>query len=197
MIMGKQYTSVAELVRDMAPDAETRDAAEKRIAGRKLVKHLMARRAVKGLSQQEVAQKLDCTQSRISKLETSRDDDIRIGDISNYAKAVDCEFVYGLTPHDLKPTDRVKGLVFAIKRHMDDLALLAKTDTEIASGVGRFFFELFVNFANLIGESARSLPLRPDQSPYFDVKIGPVEFETLDIETTCMNDDNMFAVTAP
>ena len=102
-IMVKQYASVAELVRDVAPDIETRDASEKRIAGRKLVKHLMAMRAVRELSQKDIANQLDCTQSRISKLEQSLDDEVRLGDFRAYAKAVECEFIAAIQPRDVKP----------------------------------------------------------------------------------------------
>jgi transcriptional regulator with XRE-family HTH domain len=193
--MAKQYTSVSELVKDVAPDAETSAATEDRIQGRKLVKQLIAMRAIKEFSQHDVAQRLECTQSKISKLENSLDDDARLGDLRAYAKAVGCDFLFGLAPYDMKPVDKVKNLVFAIKKHMDDLAKLAVTDPEIANGVGGFFFELFVNFAHLIGESAKHLPLRPDQSPYFQVQIDKVQCGTVGIETACLaDDDNPVAV---
>ncbi|MGA2035851.1 MAG: XRE family transcriptional regulator [Thermoguttaceae bacterium] len=167
----EHYTSVAELVQEMSPDEELRAALEERLARRKLVKCLLATRAVKGLSQHDVAQKLHCTQSRVSKLEGFTDDDMRVGDLRRYANAVGCNFVAGLVPRDMKPTDKVKCHVFTIKKHMDDLARLARSDSAIAEGVGRFFYELFINFSRLIGDSARLLPNRPDESPYFSMQL--------------------------
>jgi transcriptional regulator with XRE-family HTH domain len=192
-----QYTSVSELVQDLVPDVENRAAIENRIAGRKLVKQLMARRAVKGLSQQEIAQKIGCTQSRISKLESSSDDDIRLGDLRVYAKAVDCEFVYGLAPHDMKPVDKVKCHVFAIKKHMDDLASLARADETIIKGVANFFSELFFNFARLFGDSVKRLPHGPDDTPYLDFKFAEICPCQQDIQDTSRvdRDDRALCIT--
>ena len=192
----RRYTSVSGLLQDVAPDLETRVATEKRISSRRLVKQLLARRAVKGLSQQEIAQKLDCTQSRISKLESSSDDDIRLGDLRTYAEAVGCEFGYGIVPQDMKPVDKVKGHVFAIKTHMDDLSRLAQTDETIVTGVANFFFELFVNFARLVGSSAKLLPLAPDESPYFQVQIDQMSSLQENSEIVCCTEaDTRLAAT--
>ena len=80
----------------------------------------------------------------------------------------------------MKPTDKVRCHVLTIKKHMDDLALLARSDSTIAEGVSRFFYELFVNFVHLIGDSAKLLPNRPDESPYF----------SLHLDTDCQRDPN-------
>jgi predicted XRE-type DNA-binding protein len=166
----KQYTSVEELVREMAPDKEFVAEFENRVERRKLIEHLLVMRAVAGLSQGDIAQKLDCTQSRVSKLESLDDDDMRLGDLRRYADAVGWTFVAGFVPRDMKPVDKVRCHVFQIKKHMDDLARLARADSKIAEGVGGFFCELFVNFVRLLGDSAKLLPHRSDDSPYFSVE---------------------------
>jgi len=181
----KQYTSVSELVRDMAPDPEFRAAFDGRVARRKLVKELLAMRAVRGLSQQDIAQKLDCTQSRISKLENTSDDDIRVGDLRAYAEAVGCELAVCPIPRDMKPVDKVKCHAFAIKTHMDDLARLARSDEKIAEGVGGFFFELCVNFFRLLGDSEKLLPKRPNDLPYFDLQINHLGQQQKDSHEVC------------
>ena len=183
----RQYTRVSELVHDMAPDPEFGAAFDQRVARRRLIKELLAMRAVKGLSQQDIAGKLDCTQSRISKLESSTDDDIRLGDLRAYAEAVGCGLMVGAVPRDLKPVDKVKGHVFAIKKHTDDLAKLARSDEKIAEGVARFFFELVVNFSRLVGDSVKQLPKNSNDVPYFDfglqVKVVEQEDRPSDQET--------------
>jgi transcriptional regulator with XRE-family HTH domain len=192
----RQYASVSDLVRAVAPDADFLTAVEERLAGRRLIKQLLSMRAVKGLSQQDIAEKLHCTQSRISKMESSVDDDLRLGDLRAYAKAVDCSFVAGVLSDEVQPVDRVKGHVFAIKKHMDDLARLAQSDEEIVQGVAGFFFELFVNFSRLLGDSAKLLPLRPDESPYFDceleiAQVGHRQRETQELISCVDTDDPM------
>jgi transcriptional regulator with XRE-family HTH domain len=168
----ERYANVRELVQEVSPDDEFRAAFDNRVASRKLVKYLLAMRAVSGMSQQDIARKLQCTQSRVSKLEGFSDDDLRLGDMRNYADAVGLTFVAGFKPRNMKPVDEVKCHVFTIKKHMDDLARLARTDSTIADGVGGFFCELFVNFVRLIGDSAKLLPNRPDKSPYFSVEFN-------------------------
>ncbi len=165
----KQYASVSQLIRDIAPTDEFRDEFEARIKSRTVIKRLLAMRAVRGLSQEDVAQRMDCSQSRISKLENGKDADARLGDLQAYADAVGCDLSAWPVPRDMKPTDKVKRHAFAIKKHMDDMAKLAKSDENIAEGVGRFFYSLFVNFTLMIGDSAKNLPRRPDDLPYFDI----------------------------
>jgi transcriptional regulator with XRE-family HTH domain len=162
-----QYNSVSDLVRDMAPDAEFRAAFEERRNARRLIKQLMAMRALKGFSQHDIADKLACTQSRVSKLERSCDDDTRLGDLRAYAEALDCDVLVGVLPRGLTPVEKVKSHVLAIKKHTDDLANLAKSDENIARGVAQFYFELMVNFSRLVGDSVRALPNGPDDLPYF------------------------------
>jgi transcriptional regulator with XRE-family HTH domain len=163
----QQYANVSDLVQEMAPDSEFRAAFEERRAARQLIKQLLTLRAASGLSQQDIAGRIDCTQSRVSKLENSRDDDIRLGDLRAYARAIGCELVVGAMPH-LSPVDKVKGHLSAIKKHTDDLAELARSDDKIAQGVAHFFFDLVFDFSRLVGDSAKLLPKNPNDLPYFD-----------------------------
>jgi len=166
----KQYASVSELVRDIVPDEEFHAAFDEFVARRKLTKQLVALRAARGMSQEDVAAKMACTQSRISKLENAEDDDVRLGDLRAYAEAVGCELVACPIPQDITSVERVKCHTVTIKKHTDDLAQLARTDETIAEGVASFFFELFANFIWVLGDSAKQLPLRSDGAPRIRVE---------------------------
>ena len=179
MAKKRRYADVSDLVRDLAPDDQFRAAFDEERTARNIVRDLVAVRALRGLSQQDIAKELDCTQSRISKLESSRDDELRLGDLRAYAKAVGCEIAMGAIPRDLNSADKVKCHVFAIKRHTDDLAKLARTDHGIAGGVAQFFFELVLNFGRLVGDSVKRLPKRPDDLPYFNFNL---EVELKEVE---------------
>ena len=191
----KQYSSVSEVIGDLAPDDSLSAELEARIASRKLIKYLLGLRAVKGLSQQDVAKEVGCSQSRISKLENAKDDDVRLGDLKAYAEAVGCDFVAHPIPRDMKPTDKVKYCAVAMKENMDKMAQLARSDEKIAEGVASFFLECYVNVILMLGESAKRLPLRPDASPYFKIDITTIENDASDpaccIET---EDDPQVAV---
>jgi len=169
-----QYASVSDLLRDVVPDEEFHLAFDELVARRKLIKQLLAMRAAKGMSQKDVAAKMCCTQSRVSKLENANDDDVRLGDLRGYADVVGCELIAWPMPQDMTPVDKVKCHTHAIKKHMDDLAQLARADDKIAEGVARFFYELFVNFTLMLRHSSQDFPLRPDDTPYLHFECGPV-----------------------
>lgn len=168
----KQYSSVSDLLHDVSSDKEFLAEFDAQIASRKLIKHLIGLRAARGMSQKDVADVIGCSQSRISKLERANDSDVRLGDLKAYANAVGCDFVAHPVPLDMRPVEKVKCHAFAMKRHLDDMAKLAKADEKIAEGVAGFFYEWFVNSILMLGDSARRLPLRPGESPYFQIQIN-------------------------
>ena len=75
MLRGHGYRRVADAVRQLS--AKTR-----------LVDQLIVARVASGLTQSQLAAKLRCSQSRISKIEDSQDTDLSLGDIQAYARIV-------------------------------------------------------------------------------------------------------------
>ncbi len=75
MLRGHGYRRVAEAVRGLS--ARTR-----------LIDQLIVARVAAGLTQAQMADKLRCSQSRISKIEDSQDADLSLGDIHAYARIV-------------------------------------------------------------------------------------------------------------
>jgi predicted XRE-type DNA-binding protein len=53
-----------------------------------LIDQLIVARARAGYTQSQLATKMDCSQSRVSKFEDSQDADLTLGDLQAYAKAV-------------------------------------------------------------------------------------------------------------
>ena len=75
MLRGHGYRRVAEAVRQLS-------------AKTKLIDQLIVARVAAGLTQAQMAAKLRCSQSRISKIEDSQDADLSLGDIQAYARIV-------------------------------------------------------------------------------------------------------------
>ena len=75
MLRGHGYRRVAEAVRQLS--IKTR-----------LIDQLIIARVAAGLTQSQMAAKLRCSQSRISKIEDSNDADLSLGDIQAYARIV-------------------------------------------------------------------------------------------------------------
>jgi hypothetical protein len=75
MLRGHGYRRVAEAVRQLSVKT-------------KLIDQLIVARVAAGLTQSQMAAKLRCSQSRISKIEDSHDVDLSLGDIQAYARIV-------------------------------------------------------------------------------------------------------------
>jgi predicted XRE-type DNA-binding protein len=98
----KSHDSVADMIREVLGDDRIADDFETHVTQRQIVKNLMALRAAAQISQEEIAAKLECTQSKVSKLENSEDEDLRLGDLAQYARALGYEMKIVLTPVDWK-----------------------------------------------------------------------------------------------
>ncbi len=158
MSKNKRYNKVSQMARGISEDKAVADAIEKRIAERQIVKHLMSKRAALGLSQADIAAKMNCSQSRISKLENGLDDDIRLGDFHAYISALDRDMQIHLLKKDSTIADQVKHHFFAMKALMEKLAGLATADSAIAKGVAAFFGEAAFNLIKMLIDSVQQLP---------------------------------------
>lgn len=146
------YNSVSEMVKNLVEDKEFQAEFERELANKKLAKTLFAMRCAQGITQSEIALRMNCTQGRISKLENSGIDGIRVGDLVLYAKALNLQTSIGFEK-DIKTVDRVKYHAFQIKKHLDQLADLAHQDDQIFYGVLKFYKEYLFNTLELFKKS--------------------------------------------
>lgn len=82
------YRDVIELSRHLGEDPSFADGLADYLDRRKIVRALTVARAVMGLTQGEVAERLGCSRGRIARVETSEDSDLNLGLIVRYARAV-------------------------------------------------------------------------------------------------------------
>lgn len=155
--MGKQYTSVPEMVKHLSDDKDFSEAFEQEVSEKALAKTLFAMRCAEGLTQSEMASRLDCSQSRVSKLENANTDGIKVSDLIAYAQALSLNmslnFYKGMTA-----VECVKFHAIQIKKHLDHLAELAHRDDAIFEGVKNFYGEYLLNILRLFEQSAEKLP---------------------------------------
>jgi len=150
---------------DSAADEELKKGAIERIDRRQIVKRLMALRVSKGKSQQEIADQLGCSQSRISKLENGMDDEIRLGDLRDYLHALDQDVSLFVCQKDWQSFQQIKFCAAMIKRSLSQLVELAGDDPTIERGVTKAHIETLVNFVRVIVDSAEKLPSLPQMVP--------------------------------
>lgn len=155
--MSEKYTSVASAIKGLGTDKKFTSDLEQEISNRTLSKSLFAMRCGAGLTQKQLADRMKCSQSRVSKLEVSPDRAIKVCDLIDYAEACDLDVRIGFhKPMTL--VNWVKHHAFEIKKNLDHLAELAHKDPDIDRGVKGFFPEVFFNLLNIISTSAEKLP---------------------------------------
>lgn len=88
---GRTYRSVDEMLRRHGY-RRVAEAVRQLSAKTKLIDQLIVARVAAGLTQAQMAAKLRCSQSRISKIEDSNDADLSLGDIQAYARTVGLKF---------------------------------------------------------------------------------------------------------
>lgn len=162
---GRRYKSVPEMVRDLSPDAQFADSVEKRIAERNIINHLMARRSLLEMSQKDIADHMRCTQSRISKLENGKDDDLSIGDFHGYTDALGFEMVIMLAPKNRTVADDLRHHAGAMQKLIGRLCELAGNDQEIIKGALGLIAQTAAGFTSAIDSFLKKLPSQPTLAP--------------------------------
>lgn len=151
----KSHASVKEMLADIGVDRDVIDTVEE--VHRQHVTNTLAKiRLSKGLTQKEMAEVLKCTQGRISKLETGKDADLRLKDLSDYAEAAQVSLSVTIGPRTC--AQAIKHHLLSVKQLIDKLVALDDgNDATITDGIRRFLDRLLWDTAQLIGSSKRAL----------------------------------------
>jgi transcriptional regulator with XRE-family HTH domain len=160
----KKYKTVEEMAHDLSDDPNFAQDVERRIKERVLVDFLIMQRAVLGVSQKDVAKKLGCTQSRVSKLENSKDSDIRVEDFRRYVHTLGLGMAIYVYKQDRKLVDELKGHATAIQQLLKKLADLAGDDPAINMGALDVLIDVAKLLANGIKNAGEVLGAFPSQS---------------------------------
>lgn len=153
-----RFNNVVDMVREALPeDGDLAEELADQIYKRQLVRRLANLRNAKGISQEQIADKIDCGQPRISKLENGFDADVSIADLQAYAQALDCELGIVFRSRKLTVVDEVKRHAICIKHLFDKLNKLAERDERVAKGVADFHVEALLNLVKIVHDSATDL----------------------------------------
>ena len=158
---GKKYTSVRDMVRQTASEDEKEfvQAFEERVAKREIIRTLMAIRASKGLSQNDIAAAIGRSQSMVSKLESGLDDDLRLGEFAAYLEALGYTARIVVTKPTNSIADEIKYHWHCLGKLLDRLLDFAHRDADIAVGIGKFANEVGFNYMSRIFGFMKRLPL--------------------------------------
>jgi transcriptional regulator with XRE-family HTH domain len=148
---GRRYKSVTALMNAQNTPAKVREEVQKLAASTRVVDELCRMRTRAGLTQAQIADRIGCTQSRISKLEGSVDRDLSLGEIFDYVKASGSQISIGIGK-PLTHVQSVKAHAAGIRKHLRSLADLAKKHDELATEIQAFFGEAFFNLLKILSE---------------------------------------------
>jgi transcriptional regulator with XRE-family HTH domain len=148
---GKRYRTVSEMLEDTGTSQEVLDSVTE-VESQELVPILTGMRVAKGLTQKQLAELMGCTQGRISKLEQSRDLDLRISDVVNYVSAVKDAVWFTIGPKTL--AEHIKLHVSALRQSLEELVALSGDDPSINQAINRFLDEILVETGQRL-ESAK------------------------------------------
>lgn len=152
-----RFSSVAALLQAQATPATLKEKFETLQNETHVVQHLTIMRQSAGLTQEEMARLIGVSQSAISKLESSKDEEITLGQIKAYTKAANRRM--GLTVgKPLNHVEAVKYHALEIRERLSALASMANKYEEMQKDISAFFGEAFFNILKILGECGNQLP---------------------------------------
>jgi len=184
--MGKQYKNVKEMIKESSLGQRFKDRVLKEIEKSQISKFLIVLRCKHNLTQKQIAEKIGCTQSRISKIETSYDEDITIKDLIDYAKALNLKLEIGYRQPSVKIVDLIKYHALKISEYLNQLVELTKDkqDEALEEGIVDFLKEAYVNLNFLVLEKFSKINFEKNKRKLERTKIHiSFPFETLKNET--------------
>lgn len=156
--MTKEFKNIKEMIKGLSEDDKFKEEALNEIENKTIAKFLFTLRCKHNLTQKQLADKIGCTQSRVSKIESAYNNEITVKDLSDYGEALNLQLEIGYSNKDVKIVDEVKYHYFKIKEYLEKLVDLVGDDKALAQGVLGFNFEVLQNLASLIGTILKNIP---------------------------------------
>lgn len=154
---GRRYNSVDELIRSEQIPAEIAKGVKKLSDDTRVTRTLAAFRVRAGLTQSELAKKLDCSQSAISKLEAGQDKDLTLGEIKQYSDVLGERLGLGFGP-PMNHVEAIKAHALSMKARMLALTTIANADSEFEKDIQAFFGEAFFNILSILATCQNEMP---------------------------------------
>lgn len=143
------FGNVAEAAAQLAEDQSMAAKVQSAIACNSVVSTLLRLRVEKGLTQEQIAETMKCDPSKVSRIESGSDRQLKLMDIVGYALALQVELSLTFDDSGLPAAQRIKQCVFRIDDDLKKLAALAQkvgAEDEITREIDRFYKEVLFNF---------------------------------------------------
>jgi len=148
--MDKQtFNSAAEAFAALGGNEHHKERIQDEVDRSRLVDSLIQMRLRKGISQKQLAERMKCTPSKISRLEAGSDAALKIGDLRDYVLGLNIGMAIIFEDQDLPVAEQIKQHVFSIHDKLERLVKIAATsdgDKEIIDKINQFYKEVLFNF---------------------------------------------------
>ncbi len=161
----KRFASVRDLVKATAANDDQIREFDRRIRGSAIVNALVRSRAAAGMTQADVAERMERTQSAVSKLEHSTDAELSLQDIASYLHATGGRLNLGIGKQPNR-VERIKELAICLEGELKSLADLSSNsdDRAIRQSINGFFGEAWFNFFKILCDATSHLPMEPEET---------------------------------
>lgn len=160
----RKVRDFVEHTREVTKDDAFADELARRLEATRLTRLLSVLRNRAGLSQKELAEKLGCTQGKVSKLENADDVDVTLGELVAYATAVGFDAQVTLLPQGARLVDEVALHLDAIHKLVGQLTALAGDDDSMGAAIVAFVEQAARNLLGLLQKTAAKLSPEPKSS---------------------------------
>ena len=123
----------------------------------RLSRLLFSLRCRAGLTQDELAERVGCAQSVVSRIENACDDELSVGDLLRYARGLDLGMQVGFTAKQATLANSIRCHLDGLARDLRQLLDLAGDDLSILAGAASVFRGTAEQFAAVVEESADRL----------------------------------------
>ena len=146
--MEKHDASVSEMVRDAAPDKILHDELEGHLADYNVSRTLCALRCSQNMTQAELAKRAGCTQSKISRIENSRNDRLKFEDLAIYARAFNMQVSIDFA-QESTAADAIGRLARQVSNSLDEVADRVQHEKAAGEGAKQSYEEFLFNMLDL------------------------------------------------
>jgi transcriptional regulator with XRE-family HTH domain len=195
--MNTKFNNVADAAAQLAENPAIGADVKNAVLCTGIVSILLQMRVAKGLTQEDVANSMGCDPSKISRLESGNDRQLRWMDIVGYTRALKVDMSVIFDDSGTPAAERIKQCVFRIDEDLGKLANLAKelgAEDKITQEIDRFYRQVLFNFIVRFKQNSEKLgavlriPGRSDE-PCVVVESGAERARPMELtETTSTKD---------
>ena len=151
-----RYTDAAALAAAVMDDPTAAERIHREISASAPILELTAARIRRHMTQSDVAKKMGVSVSKVSRFESSRFQDVTMGELSSYAMAVGLRTGLMMDDLSLPAATRIKAYVIqtaALLKEINDIAKYHGDDKALCEGIAKFNSEVLLNFLMKYRES--------------------------------------------